>query len=133
VTAERWTMRASPESPGLARRLVRAFAVRHGVGADVLPALAVCVSEAVSNAVIHAYQALDEPGEVEANMPDSSVCLYVRDQGRGCAPRVDSPGLGLGLPIIATNASTVEVRTLAGGGTEVVMRFDLVHPPAATG
>ena len=94
-------MAASLESPGHARRLVRAYAARHGAGADVLAALALCVSEAVSNVVVHAYRALDEPGEVEveAHKPNGYLCLYVRDQGSGLAPRVDSPGLGLGLSI----------------------------------
>jgi len=36
-----------------------------------------------------------------------------------------SPGLGLGLPLIAGAAASSEVRTTDGGGTEVVMRFDL--------
>jgi serine/threonine-protein kinase RsbW len=135
VTAERWTMPASPESPGLARRLVRAYGARHGVGADVLAALALCVSEAVSNVVVHAYRALDEPGEVEveAQKPDGYLCLYVRDQGDGFAPRVDSPGLGLGLPIISSSASAVELRNRASGGSEIVMRFDLSGSAAAAG
>jgi serine/threonine-protein kinase RsbW len=135
MTAERWTMAGSLESPGLARRFVRAYATRHGVGDDVLAALALCVSEAVSNVVVHAYRALDEPGEVEveAHKPDGYLCLYVRDQGGGFTPRVDSPGLGLGLAIISTSASAIEVRNPASGGTELVMRFDLSDAAAAAG
>src|SRR5215213_3799526 len=77
VTAERWTMPASPESPGLARRFVRAYAARHGIRADLHAALALCVSEAVSNVVVH--------------KPDSYLYLYVRDHGGGLAPRQDTP------------------------------------------
>ena len=53
------------------------------------------------------------------------LCLYVRDHGRGVVPNLCSPGLGLGLPLIAGAAASSEVRTTDGGGTEVVMRFDL--------
>ena len=86
-------MPASPESPGLARRFVRAYAARHGIRADLHAALALCVSEAVSNVVVHVYRALDEPGEVqvEAHKPDSYLYLYVRDHGGGLAPRQDTP------------------------------------------
>ena len=47
-------------------------------------------------------------------------------------PRLDSPGLGLGLPVIAETATSVEVRRPPAGGTELVMRFDLTDA-AATG
>ena len=67
------------------------------------------------------------PGEVEVEVkrPNGYLCLLVRDHGCGLAPRTDSPGLGLGLPLIAESASSVEVTTPGGGGTEVRMRFDL--------
>ena len=41
---------------------------------------------------------------------DDHVCLYVRDEGSGLAPRVDSPGLGLGLGLIAQVADSADVR-----------------------
>lgn len=85
------------------------------------------MSEAVTNAVVHAYRDRYEPGavEVEAQRPNGYLCLYVRDQGSGLTPRPDGPGLGLGLPLISRTATSVEVRDAATGGTELVMRFDL--------
>jgi anti-sigma regulatory factor (Ser/Thr protein kinase) len=105
----------------------RVFAADAGPDADTLAAVRLCVSEAVSNAVQHAYREEDEPGsiEVRACRPDGYLCLYVRDRGCGLAPRRDSPGMGLGLPLIAQAATQVEVREPADGGTELVMRFDL--------
>jgi hypothetical protein len=41
------------------------------------------------------------------------------------APRVDTPGLGVGLPVIAAIAQSVEIGSPRGGGTEVRMRFAL--------
>jgi serine/threonine-protein kinase RsbW len=138
MPAESWTMSASPAAPGLARRLTRAYAARHGVEPDTLAAIALCVSEAVTNAVVHAYHQATEPGqvEVEVHKPDSYLCVYVRDQGQGLVPRVDSPGIGIGLPLISNTATSTEVRTPEHGDTEVVMRFDLSQTggtPAASG
>jgi serine/threonine-protein kinase RsbW len=135
MTAESWTFAAGPEAPGLARRLTGAYAARHGVDADTLGAIALCVSEAVTNVVLHAYRDADEPREVEVEVrkPDGHLCLYVRDQGRGFAPRVDSPGLGLGLSLISNCSNSIEVRSPESGGTELAMRFDLLEPVTATG
>ncbi len=49
----------------------------------------------------------------------------MRDEGSGLAPRVDSPGLGLGLGLIAQVADSADVRAPEDGGTEVVMRFNV--------
>ena len=51
--------------------------------------------------------------------------VTVRDHGGGMSPRVDTPGLGVGLPVIAAIASSVEIGSPDGGGTEVRMRFAL--------
>jgi len=122
-----WTFTADPPAPGRARAAARAFAAEEGADADTLAAVALCVSEAVSNAVVHAYRDLDRPGavEVEVRRPNGYLCVRVRDHGSGLTPRVDSPGLGLGLPLIAQTAASVEVLTPGDGGTEVRMRIDL--------
>lgn len=123
----RWTFTAEAPAPGQARAAARAYAAESGADADTLAAVALCVSEAVSNAVVHAYRDSERPGavEVEVRRPNGYLCLLVRDHGCGLAPRTDSPGLGLGLPLIAESASSLEVRTPGEGGTEVRMRFDL--------
>ncbi len=54
--------------------------------------------------------------------------VIVRDRGRGFAPRVDSPGLGLGLPVIAALTRRLELQETPGGGTEVVMAFGIAEP-----
>ena len=43
-------------------------------------------------------------------------------------PRPDSPGLGLGLPLIATLAESLELGTGRSEETEVRMTFDLGAP-----
>ena len=118
---------AEARAAALARRAAAEFAAGEGADEETLAAIALCVSEAVTNAVLHAYREREQPGpvEVEAYRPNGYLCLYVRDEGCGLMPRIDSPGMGLGLPLISEAASSVEVRAAASGGTEVVMRFDL--------
>jgi anti-sigma regulatory factor (Ser/Thr protein kinase) len=65
--------------------------------------------------------------------PSASACcvdaeeieIVVRDDGSGMAPRHDSPGLGLGLPLIRRVADGFDHRMPPDGGTELWMRFVL--------
>ena len=134
MTAESWTLPAGLDAPSVARRVVRRFAAEHNADDETIAAVALCVSEAVTNAVVHAYRDADQPRdvEIEARKPDGYLCVYVRDRGQGMRPRLDSPGLGLGLPLIADSARSIEVRRRHTGGTELIMRFDLTDA-AATG
>lgn len=48
------------------------------------------------------------------------------DDGQGMAPRIDSPGLGLGLPLIAHLTAGFEIRPgMDGHGTEVCLVFEV--------
>jgi serine/threonine-protein kinase RsbW/stage II sporulation protein AB (anti-sigma F factor) len=49
----------------------------------------------------------------------------VRDEGKGIVPRPDSPGLGLGLPLIATLTESLELGRATDDRTEVAMVFRL--------
>jgi serine/threonine-protein kinase RsbW len=127
MLTERWVFRAMPEAAAEARRAARQVAERVGTDASGVSAILLCVNEAVSNAVLHAYCNRREPGEVEleARRPVGTLCLSVRDRGGGMAPREDSPGAGFGLGLIFTLAQGVAVRRVDPSGTEVVMRFDV--------
>jgi serine/threonine-protein kinase RsbW len=86
--------------------------------------IGLAVSEAVTNAVTHAY--VDRPpGEVriEVEIGDDQLELVVEDDGGGMLPRPDSPGLGLGLPLIATVTDRFDTRSQPGEGTRVCMWF----------
>ena len=92
-----------------------------------LEGLRLAVSEAVTNVVVHAYRG-QPPGPVTASIgvdkAASRVVVHITDAGQGMGPRPDSPGLGLGLPLIA---SVAEETTLLPGpsgiGTDVCMSF----------
>jgi len=110
-----------------ARAAVTDFAQAAGASADALAAVSLAVSEAVTNAVLHAYLDHETPGtvEVRARFEAEQVVIEVADEGRGMSPRTDSPGLGLGLPLIAQMTQSLEVHARAGGGTEIRMSFAL--------
>ena len=118
---------AARETPMQARRAVVDWAQRHVDDRAVLSDIALAVTEATTNVVLHAYRDREHPGSVtiRAERVDSLVCISVLDEGTGLAPRVDSPGLGLGLGLIAQVADSADVRAPESGGTEVVMRFSV--------
>jgi anti-sigma regulatory factor (Ser/Thr protein kinase) len=91
---------------------------------EVLADIKLAVSEACANVVVHAY-ATAGPGfmDLEVTTMDSHLAVVVRDHGRGMTPRADSPGLGVGLPLIASLAETLELTNSTDGGTEVRMTF----------
>ena len=130
-----WRVPAVPDNVPRARRAVRDFAADHGADHEVVANLALAVTEAVTNAVLHAY--VDrEPGEVlvVAQAAAGEVLVAVLDDGRGMQPRPDSPGLGMGLPMIGQLTTSVDIRERPAGGTEVRMRFaaPTIHGPVVT-
>jgi anti-sigma regulatory factor (Ser/Thr protein kinase) len=121
----RRSLPAIPASVTALRHEVTDFIVAAGVGEPVVTGVKLAVSEAVTNAVVHAYVDADTPGEVRvlASVEHDEVLVTVSDDGCGMVPRLDSPGLGVGLPFIARAADTLDIEHNAGGGTELRMSF----------
>ncbi len=110
-----------------ARSLIRAFARDAELTDEATERVALAVTEAVTNAIVHAF--VDRaPGRVELHVlpgPDALLVL-VRDDGRGMTPRPDSPGLGLGLPMLGRLCTHLEIGPgPEGSGTEVRMHFEV--------
>lgn len=86
--------------------------------------VALVVSEAVTNAVNHAYVGR-EPGEVrvEVLLDDAEFVLVVEDDGNGLRPRHDSPGLGYGLALMVAVSKRFEAQAVNGSGTRVSAWF----------
>jgi serine/threonine-protein kinase RsbW len=115
---------AVPESVGPLRRAARGLAEQCGATDRVMSDVMLAVSEACTNVVVHAYR--DEPGilALSGEARDGEVRFVVDDEGAGLTPRADSPGLGLGLPLIARLANRFEVLPgPAGRGTRLTMAF----------
>jgi serine/threonine-protein kinase RsbW len=113
-------LEAVPENVPVARRAVADYA--RSCQADVTR-VALAVSEAVTNVVLHAYR--NPPAgsvRVRAEMDRSDLVVTVADEGPGMRPNPDSPGLGMGLAIIGSTASDIELHD-TGAGLELRMRF----------
>jgi serine/threonine-protein kinase RsbW/stage II sporulation protein AB (anti-sigma F factor) len=103
--------------------MLRELLDRLDVSAERADEILLAVNEACANAVVHAYPRV--PGHIDVVVEDQSdaLCVVVRDAGVGMAPSPISPGLGLGLRMIARVADSVQIDRAASGGTHVQMRF----------
>jgi serine/threonine-protein kinase RsbW len=119
--------RARSHAVADARHAALAFAREHAVPDKRLDAIALAVSEATTNVVVHAYRDRQDPGAftLGLDVDGTSLLIDVRDDGVGMSPRLDSPGLGLGLPIIANVTDALAIAPSDRGGTWLSMRFDL--------
>jgi serine/threonine-protein kinase RsbW len=120
----------------LPARATNIAVVRHAFGAlgeafavdeETLSNIRLAVTEACTNVVVHAYPDDREgPLEVAATLLDEDrLEVVVRDEGPGIGPRADSPGLGLGLPLIVSLTESVRLGRAADDCTEVRMIFPL--------
>jgi serine/threonine-protein kinase RsbW/stage II sporulation protein AB (anti-sigma F factor) len=121
-------MGALPASVGHLRAAIVEFATM--LGFEETGPIALAVSEALTNVILHAYRETD-PGEIRVvacDEPDRLV-VVVRDYGSGMLPRSDSPGLGLGLPLISSMADALQIEAAEGAGT--LLRMHFTKPAAA--
>src|ERR1700709_1806267 len=95
---------AQPPQVATIRRAVSGIARRCGADTETLIRLELALSEAVTNVVLHAYRAPGCSGRVHilACADHGPLDVRVRDTGGGMAPRPDSPGMGLGLSLMAS-------------------------------
>lgn len=119
---------ATPQSVAVVRNQMATLARDCGLDDEGVGDVKLAVSEAATNALVHAYR--DEGRQtirVRAIIADGELLIAVRDEGGGMRPRSDSPGLGLGLPVIANLAHRMEIVD-ENPGTELRMAF---HCPGA--
>jgi len=118
---------------GFARAAVAAFAAQLDPTLDELGDIKTAVSEAVTNAIVHAYP--DTLGKISlrASVFDGNVLeIVVRDKGRGIAdvararqPLYTTGGeerSGMGFTIMESFMDTLTVRSEIGRGTVVAMK-----------
>jgi anti-sigma regulatory factor (Ser/Thr protein kinase) len=123
-------MPARASAVGRLRHRAADFAAAAAAPQEVVERVAFAVSEAVTNAVLHAYDTEEGEVRVECRADAERIIVEVSDDGVGIAPRRDSPGIGHGLTIIGALAQTLDIATgPAGGGTTVSMGFGLVPEP----
>ena len=123
-----------PENEGFARVAVSAFAVPFNPPMDVLSDIRTAVSEAVTNAIVHAYR---EQGGVitlsAALMENGVLRLEISDRGCGIPdiPQAMQPFFttqpekersGMGFSVMQTFMDRVTVESALGRGTTVRMQ-----------
>ena len=117
---------ARAENVAIVRHALGALGEVLEVDAQTLSDIRLAVTEACTNVVVHAYpDGREGPLEVLATLAGEELTVVVRDEGEGITPRRDSPGLGLGLPLIASLAEKVQLGHDARQRTEVRMTFSL--------
>ena len=112
----------TPLGVRMLRQRMAQIAADCGMDQDAIADVQLAVSEAATNAVMHAYA--DAPGElaVSAAVRGSELEIVIGDTGPGLVERPDSPGMGVGLPLIAAVAERLRIISHPGG-TEIHMAF----------
>ena len=109
-----------PSSVAEARHAVRDLARATGAPEQEV---ALAVSEAVSNAVIHAFR-FGKKGlvRVRGRHTGGELVVTIADNGVGMIPDLDNPGLGVGTSLISRLSEKATFES-SDEGTIVTMRF----------
>lgn len=125
--------RARPDEVARLQHEVVAYIKELGAPEPVVDGVRLAVSEALTNVVLHAYLGRN-PGTMIAEAWRDADHLLVRvcDEGHGLVPRADSPGLGVGIPLMASMADDFRIANRDGiPGTIVSLRFSLAGQSGA--
>lgn len=121
---------ASPYSIAAMRGEAVAIARECGLEDRDLNDIALAVSEAATNAVVHGSPGDGPCVSISVEIERGEILIVIGDEGEGVKPRVDSPGAGLGLPVIAAVTKRFEL-VRGDQGTEVHMAFPCPNAVAA--
>ena len=116
---------AFPAEPGAVRTIrddMAAIAGECGLTDTQIGDVKLAVSEAATNAIVHGSSEAGATVRVAAFYERHELMIHISDDGDGMVPRLDSPGAGLGLPVIAAIAKRLDVKQ--DGGTTIEMVFD---------
>jgi anti-sigma regulatory factor (Ser/Thr protein kinase) len=121
---------AVPSSVPLARRQLTDFAASIGATDEEIESIRLATSEALTNVVVHAYRGRRGKVYVSTAIAAGELWVLIGDDGCGLHAGAQTPGLGMGLALIAELTDNFAVVKRFNGGTEVRMRFDLASASA---
>ncbi len=125
-------MPAVPSVVSQLRHHAAAFAADAGASENATDAIALAVSETVTNVIVHAYDGEGGEVRVSCDVDGERVIVEVVDYGSSIAARQDSPGIGHGLATVGALAQSLDIALgRHGRGTVVTMAFGRVQPLAA--
>jgi anti-sigma regulatory factor (Ser/Thr protein kinase) len=115
---------AVPLAVGRMRHELDAALQRLGVPRVRRHDVSLVLTEAAANVVVHAY-ADASPGLLYtlASISGANLLLDVFDRGRGMVPNAQSPGLGVGLALMAQLTDGLDIAPNGGGGLQVMAVF----------
>jgi serine/threonine-protein kinase RsbW len=128
-----WSWPAEASTVSTARHVAVEWLRDQQLADPPLSDIALLISEAVTNAVIHAYVGHPSPGEVNVVIDAGvdEVLVEISERGNGLRPRPDSPGLGYGLAVMVAVAQRFEAQTAEDRGTRLRAWFSR-DPAVAT-
>lgn len=133
-TYVRFESRSINES--FSRMIVSAFAMRLDPTIEELSELKTAVSEAVTNAIVHAYQ--DKTGYISMTLSvhDNTIRITIKDKGKGiddidlartpCFSTGSDDRAGMGFTIMESFTDKLKVKSSPGKGTAVTMEKRIV-------
>lgn len=126
-----WVLPAEPAAVSQMRRRAVEFASEAGATDEVTEAIALAVSEIVTNAVVHAYGGEDRGQvRVSCHADGDRFIVEVADDGLGIGPVSDSSGIGHGLAMVGALVQRLEIGPgPARRGTAVTMAFGPIPTP----
>jgi stage II sporulation protein AB (anti-sigma F factor) len=122
------SLQSLSENIGIARLVAATFSAQAEFTLNEVEEIKVAISEAVSNAVIHAYEKSDEIVELIFNLYIDKVEYIIIDHGKGIADIVearkpsyssDPERMGLGFAFMESFMDELEISSELGKGTTV--------------
>lgn len=132
------TMNAISENEYFARVAIAAFAAKMDPTVQELTDIKTAVSEAVTNAVVHAYEGRGGPVRISGRIEEEWLYLEIMDEGIGITDvrqameplytsRPDETHAGMGFSFMEAFMDELQVESGAGRGTTVHMKKKIAH------
>lgn len=127
------TFSAAAENEAFARMVISAFLVQANPTLSIVSEVRTAVSEAVTNAIVHAYSEKGGRVVLRATLNEDSIVVEVEDFGRGIADieramqpfytsQPDEERTGMGFALMQSFMDDVKVTSAPGSGTLVTMK-----------
>jgi serine/threonine-protein kinase RsbW len=123
------TYPAVAESIVAGRRALTRFAAQAGASDERVEAVRRAATEALTNAVKHAYPNGAGTIHITAAVARGELCVLIADDGCGIRPHASRGGLGLGLTLMAAECDELQIVKRSSGGTGLRLWFKLQPRP----
>ena len=133
------TFLSLPENESFARVVIAAFAVQLSPTMTEIADVKTAVSEAVTNAIVHGYEGMRGMVTMKARIDGQLLSIEIADSGRGIAnvqqamepfytTHPEQERSGMGFAVMQTFMDEVEVHSVPGSGTIVILRKRIGTP-----